>query len=379
MLGHANGGAIKFIKEFVLYIKKVYWDSSLFKYSDFQAFYPSSIKRLRLLKEIVKSEKLNSEFIFRSKYRAGVSSENNKFNSQKEFYENIYNNLVYFCLRGTGNFPVRFYETLAIGRIPVLINTDCKLPLEHLIDWNKHSIITTEKEMINDIIRFHASKSNEEIIAIQNNNRNLWLNYLTPESYFKQILESKKTNWNMFVSLIICTYQRKDALLRLLTSVQKQSLYPNEILIIDGSLDNETEIAIKELVYQKLRFYKVDDNNRGLTKQRNFGVDQLNTDCEVVCFLDDDTLLHEDYFKNIKERFEAEQSITGIGGLATNENRWKPITDSFKYHSKRYKIIDGYYVKEGFRNVVRNYLGLGANQLPGVMPAFRTAIRMVIR
>lgn len=174
----------------------------------------------------------------------------------------------------------------------------------------------------------------------------------------------------MFVSLIICTYQRKEALLRLLGSVQKQSLYPNEILIIDGSLDNETEIAIKELLYPKLRFYKVDENNRGLTKQRNFGIDQLNTDCEIVCFLDDDTILHKDYFKNIKERFKSDQSITGIGGLATNENRWKLITDSFKYHSKRHKVIDGYFIEEGHRNVVRNYLGLGANQPPSVMPAF---------
>ena len=174
----------------------------------------------------------------------------------------------------------------------------------------------------------------------------------------------------MFVSLIICTYQRKEALLRLLKSIQNQSLYPNEILIIDGSLDSETEIVFKDQVYPKLNYYKVDQNNRGLTKQRNFGIDQLNKECEIICFLDDDTILHKDYFKNIKERFETDQTITGIGGLAINENRWKPITESFKYYSKRHKVIDGYFIEEGYRNVVRNYLGLGANQLPGVMPAF---------
>ena len=37
--------------------------------------------------------------------------------------------------------PVRFYETLAIGRIPVLIDTDCVLPLNNEIDWYKHCII----------------------------------------------------------------------------------------------------------------------------------------------------------------------------------------------------------------------------------------------
>ena len=173
-----------------------------------------------------------------------------------------------------------------------------------------------------------------------------------------------------YLSLIICTYERASSLQKLLISIKKQSLYPNEVLVIDGSLDNKSRLMLEELNVSNLKYFSVDDNNRGLTKQRNFGVDKLNTNTEVVCFLDDDTVLHKDYFKNIKERFETDQSITGIGGLATNENRWKPITNSFKYHPKRYKVIDGYYVKEGFRNMARNYLGLGANQLPGVMPAF---------
>ena len=173
-----------------------------------------------------------------------------------------------------------------------------------------------------------------------------------------------------YLSLIICTYERASSLQKLLLSIKKQSLYPNEILVIDGSLGNKSKLMLEELSVSNLRYFSVDYNNRGLTKQRNFGIEKLNSDSEIVCFLDDDTVLHKDYFKNIKERFDADQSITGIGGLATNENRWKPITNSFKYLSKRYKVIDGYYVKEGIRNVLRNYIGLGANQLPGVMPAF---------
>ena len=46
-------------------------------------------------------------------------------------------------------------------------------------------------------------------------------------------------------SLIICTYQRPKSLLLLLESVKKQSVYPNEILIIDGSLNDETELIIE--------------------------------------------------------------------------------------------------------------------------------------
>ncbi len=41
----------------------------------------------------------------------------------------------------------------------------------------------------------------------------------------------------MTFSLVICTYMRPVVLLKLLKSVKSQSLYPDEILIIDGSPD----------------------------------------------------------------------------------------------------------------------------------------------
>ena len=39
---------------------------------------------------------------------------------------------------------------------------------------------------------------------------------------------------------------RQQSLLQLLQSVQEQVLYPDEILIIDGSTNNETAIALQE-------------------------------------------------------------------------------------------------------------------------------------
>ena len=50
----------------------------------------------------------------------------------------------------------------------------------------------------------------------------------------------------MFFSLIICTYKRPFPLLNLLESVNNQSLYPNEIIIVDGSTDDETENILNE-------------------------------------------------------------------------------------------------------------------------------------
>src|SRR3954462_2343801 len=102
----------------------------------------------------------------------------------------------------------------------------------------------------------------------------------------------------MKFSLIICTYMRPEPLLKLLQSVQVQNLYPNEILIIDGSTSNKTEIVLKENQFENLQYFLVDDQDRGLTRQRNFGINKVSDTMEIVCFLDDDTVLEPNYFEN---------------------------------------------------------------------------------
>ena len=72
---------------------------------------------------------LTTNYILRSKYRAGVSREKDPFHpSRLEFVNNILGSDYTVCMRGGGNFSVRFYETLSLGRIPVFIDTDCLLP-----------------------------------------------------------------------------------------------------------------------------------------------------------------------------------------------------------------------------------------------------------
>ena len=128
----------------------------------------------------------------------------------------------------------------------------------------------------------------------------------------------------MTFSLIVCTYQRAEALSRLLASVAVQSLYPDEILIVDGSSDLETQQSISSQTIRNLRYFKVEEKDRGLTRQRNFGIEKLNPRSEIVCFLDDDVVLEPGYFKAVIEVFDSDPDIVGVGGVATNENLWKP-------------------------------------------------------
>lgn len=174
----------------------------------------------------------------------------------------------------------------------------------------------------------------------------------------------------MKFSLVICTYMRPEAILNLLYSVQKQTLYPDEILIIDGSIDSKTEINFSKNFFEKLKYFKVSDQDRGLTKQRNFGILKANSDSEIICFLDDDTILEIDYFEETIKTFQNNNNIVGVGGVAVNENKWKPQIKDHNYNDKKNYLFEGYFYPEGLRNIVRNYLGLASDLGPGRMPLY---------
>lgn len=195
-VGHAQSGLKKWAKEWFIYLKTQARIIITHEKSDLNPFYPSGYKRAKYLKHLEHCQTLSTNFIYRTHYRAGVDSTTAKEQTSLEFYKNMSENGYTFCIRGAGNFSVRFYETLAMGRIPVLINTDCKLPLEDFIDWHKHAVILEEKDIFNiedKLQAFHQSLTHEEFISLQQRNRNLWLNRLERVSFFKTIQQHYNT------------------------------------------------------------------------------------------------------------------------------------------------------------------------------------------
>jgi hypothetical protein len=186
-VGHANGSFFKWGKEFLIYGYYNLQRISRKIFSDYQSFYPSSIRRFNFLLALQKNSLIETDFILRDKYRAGVSSELERKQTTKAFFDNIYDNPYTFCLRGAGNFSVRLYETLAMGRIPLVVYTDFRLPLNHKISWENHCVIVSENNLMTELIDFHESITDVEFIQMQINNRNLWLNHLSREAYFIEI------------------------------------------------------------------------------------------------------------------------------------------------------------------------------------------------
>ena len=173
----------------------------------------------------------------------------------------------------------------------------------------------------------------------------------------------------MKFNLIVCTYKRKASLEKLLQSVKKQSLYPDEIIIIDGSPDKETKKHFQNNKYNKLQCFHVDEKNRGLTRQRNFGVSQTAEDIEICCFLDDDIILEPDYFENLIKTYILFPDAIGVGGYILDEAEWFLGEAGANDYS-----IGGYHRKLGRRNVVRKKLRLLSDQPPEIMPEFSNGL-----
>lgn len=168
-------------------------------------------------------------------------------------------------------------------------------------------------------------------------------------------------------SLIICTYMRPEALARLLDSVKKQTLYPNEILVIDASEDDEIKHIHLESEYECLKYFKVGNAVRGLTKQRNFGIEKKSKTSKIICFLDDDVILEPDYFKYLIETYEVFPEALAVGGYITNEVIWEP-TDKRNDNTKFY--YDGWMRNEPLRFRIRKKVGLSPDTPPGFLPTF---------
>jgi len=130
--------------------------------------------RIQLIRKIQNNNKIKNNFILRQQFWGG-----NPHNKQiiQEFNDNIENSHFVICNRGAGNFSMRLYQTLAFGRIPLLLNTNMVFPFENIIDYHNTFIIgNNEDEIIEKLLLWYNTKN---IVEIQNKCYQLY------ETFFK--------------------------------------------------------------------------------------------------------------------------------------------------------------------------------------------------
>jgi hypothetical protein len=160
-----------------------------------------AFERGRLLHSLENSKGLKTNFLFRSHYKAGATTTANKNKVEKEFYENIYSNLFTLCLRGMGNYSVRFYQTLAMGRIPVLIDTDSNLPFSDQIDYKNIVVKVPFSDRFNTedyLIDFLKNKTNSDLVKIQEACRSVWVDHFNSAAMLENLSIKMKSLLNRF-------------------------------------------------------------------------------------------------------------------------------------------------------------------------------------
>lgn len=148
-------------------------------------------KRLSTIDAFKKNDNIVPNFILRDQFWGGKPNDKNLL---QEFKDNIIESNFTISNRGRGNFSMRFYQTLSLGRIPILINTDMLFPFDDEIDWKKYIITAkSEEELVNNVISWWKTKSHEEILEIESNCRKLFEDYFSFNSFGEKAIEIIKT------------------------------------------------------------------------------------------------------------------------------------------------------------------------------------------
>ena len=150
--------------------------------------FPYLLKRNKILKHLEKNSILDTNFKIRSIFAEGTIGM--KADSRNEFLNNIISSDFTLCYRGSANYSLRFYETLCLGKIPLLIDTDCVLPFQKELDWKSICIIVGEDEVGNipEIVFDHYnSQSDNQFIEKQYYCREIWEKYLSKKGFYNQL------------------------------------------------------------------------------------------------------------------------------------------------------------------------------------------------
>jgi GT2 family glycosyltransferase len=162
------------------------------------------------------------------------------------------------------------------------------------------------------------------------------------------------------VSVVICTRDRPDQLVRCLTSFKGQSRRPDQVLVVDNASQTDaTRQAAKTVGVDYLR-----EDRPGLDIARNSGAKAARGD--IVVYTDDDVVLHDRWLERLVNAFQSSEiwAATGLilpGSLQSEaeclfESQW-----GFGRGFGRKDFGNDFYMEHRSRGCPTWVIGAGAN------------------
>lgn len=137
------------------------------------------------IRALEKCGRVRTNFLLRRGFMGGCGMA-----ERLEYVENLVQSDYALVARGAGNFSYRLYEALSCGRIPVVIDTDCVFPCDHIIDWKQYCVWVdqTEVSKIGErVADFHHSLSADGFEELQRRIRALYEQRICPTGFFSNL------------------------------------------------------------------------------------------------------------------------------------------------------------------------------------------------
>lgn len=135
---------------------------------------------------------LSTNFIIRHSYSSHINTiEKPPEELRREYIANIADSDLALAVRGDANASCRFFEILSLGRVPLLVNTDCVLPLADELDYKKFTVFADHRDIprLGKIVaEFWEHTSDEKFITMQKATREAFEKYLRIDSFLAYIL-----------------------------------------------------------------------------------------------------------------------------------------------------------------------------------------------
>lgn len=153
--------------------------------------------RQRALKALCSSEIVRASIIERDRY-FGYFDPIARIQLRDEYLHNLFSSDYILCVRGAGNFSIRLYETLAAGRIPVIVDTDLALPCADVVDWQGLGVWISigDIDRIDEVVaRSHAEDGAEGFEQRQWAARAAFVDVLSAKAFAGYVAQHLKREW----------------------------------------------------------------------------------------------------------------------------------------------------------------------------------------
>ncbi len=162
-------------------------------YPQSRSFIKGLTLRRRILARLARSTLIRPNFILRSSHSAHAATIRlDPVQARREYTENLHSSDFALCIRGDGNYSLRFYEALSLGRVPILLNTDVRLPLSDVIHYSAFVLFISiaDLDRIDEIVADNwAHTSDQRWFMMQVEARNAFEKYLSAPRYLAYAVE----------------------------------------------------------------------------------------------------------------------------------------------------------------------------------------------